>query len=100
MTFAASPAYHSVELSWDETKRDATLRSRRLDFADVARLLFVDAIERPTPRHNEPRIMRVGLLNGLEFTLVYTRRDTACHIISARRASKGERRAYHAIYSG
>lgn len=82
---------------WDEAKREANLRKHGYDFADA------DAVyENPhkftflTVRKGESRAQDVALaeISGLILTLVYVIRGYNIRIISFRKASRKERRAY------
>ncbi len=84
-----------MRFSWDEGKRKAVLAKHGIDFVDVlpmfgGRLLIV-------PSHREePRWLAIGMVGGLEYAVVFTRRGDEMRLISARRAKRNERRHYHA----
>ena len=85
-----SPAYE-----WDETKREANLVKHGVDFVDALEV-FADPlrVERVNQRREyaEERREVVGMVRGQVLFVVYTLR----RLISARRASRNERRAYYA----
>ena len=69
-----------------------------------ARLRRPDTAERVDDRtdYGEPRIIAIGLADGLHLTVVYTdrpgARDTVRRIISTRRSNRRERKAYDEAY--
>ncbi len=82
---------------WDEAKREANLVKHGVDFVDALEV-FADPlrIERIDKRHEyrEERCQVVGRVGEQVLFVVYTRRGVARRVISARRASKDERRTY------
>lgn len=83
-------------LVWDEQKRVANLRKHGIDFAFLYEL-FADFIsERVDDRkdYGEVRWMAYGILRGEVVFVVYTRREYAIRIISARKASRKETEGY------
>jgi uncharacterized DUF497 family protein len=88
-----------MEFEWDEAKRGRNLLKHQLDFIDV-RAIFdgrpVLTVRSVYP--NEERYLTTGLLNDLVIAVVWTQRNSAIRIISARRASHAERRAYRAAH--
>ena len=85
---------------WDEAKRSLVLAKHDIDLVEAARILDGPVLIVPSERNGEPRWLAIGILNGREIALVFTRRGDNIRLISARRAREHERRAYHARYSG
>lgn len=83
---------------WDFDKAEANLQKHGLPFIEAARVFDGPTFDSLTLRFGELRVAAVGLLDGVEITVVYVARGSAFRIISARRASKDERRAYREIY--
>ncbi|MCH7930405.1 MAG: BrnT family toxin [Proteobacteria bacterium] len=88
--------------TWDPNKNRANERLHRLGFA-TARLVFDDplAASRPDPDPHEQRWQTIGMIGEVVVLVVHTwpRRDSATgenvgRIISARKATSHERRAY------
>lgn len=80
---------------WDSDKRDWTIRERGIDFHE-ARLMFDGPmIAYRSDRRGEARYVVFGFLDGREIAVVCTFRGELCWIISARRASRNERKKYH-----
>ena len=89
-----SPAYE-----WDEAKREANLVKHGVDFMDALEV-FADPlrVERVNRRREyaEERREVVGMVRDQMLFVVYTLRGEVRRLISARRASRNERRAYYA----
>ena len=86
--------------TWDTDKDRVNREKHRIRF-DTAQLVFDDplALMRPDPYPYESRWQTVGTVNLVTMLVVHTRPDPASgrlsgRIISARRATRVERRAY------
>ncbi|NOX74575.1 MAG: BrnT family toxin [Alphaproteobacteria bacterium] len=91
--------YHSgvaLRFEWDESKRKLNIAKHRLDFADVVKLFSGPTLNMRSMFETEERWLAVGLVRGLEITVIYTIRGDYYRIISARRAGRNERKEYHA----
>jgi hypothetical protein len=80
---------------WDETKRKLNFLKHGIDFWDVQRILESDLIVGRSDRQGEIRYEIFGLLDGEVIAAVCTIRKDRCRWISARRASRNERKKYH-----
>ena len=82
---------------WDEAKREANLVKHGVDFVDALEV-FADPlrIRRIDTRreYREARRQVLGRVGEQVVFVVYTVRGEARRVISARRASRDERRAY------
>jgi uncharacterized DUF497 family protein len=89
-----------VDFSWDEPKRQWVLAERGIDFLLVASALFDGRplLTVPTPRDDEDRFLSIGSINEILFAVVWTWRDGAVRIITARRASDAEEKRYRALH--
>lgn len=79
-------------LVWDETKRQATLKNRAIDFAD-AELVFVGPtfeFEDTRYHYGECRMICYGLLAGRMMAVGYVQRGNRRHIFSMRKANERE----------
>ena len=94
------PEGSSLGFEWDENKRQAVLRERRIDFRDAVRIFDGPVLETLARHPVETRWIAVGIVDGREITVVYTVRDGRRRIITARRARTHERREYHAYVIG
>lgn len=85
-----------MKLDWDEAKRQATLRTRGLDFADVDQIEWETAIVFDDDRREcgERRQVCLGLLHDQLVVVAYTFRGDALRVISMRRANRRERRIH------
>ena len=90
-----------MEFEWDEAKRLSNLTKHDVDFVDVQELFDGrDTITTASNRFDEPRFMTTGRLGDHLFAVVWTTRGDVVRLISARRASHAENRAYRALYGG
>lgn len=89
-----------MEFEWDERKRATNLQKHGLDFEDVIEMFEGPLLVRRSDRDDEQRWQTIGLLRGIEVTVIYTMRGSVLRIISARKAAKHEREAYHQAISG
>jgi uncharacterized protein len=80
---------------WDPNKREQVFNERGIDFDDARHVLAGPYIARSSDRKGETRYMVFGFLSDVEVVYVCTFRETLCWIITARRASKNERKKYH-----
>jgi len=86
-----------MDYEYDGKKSERTFRERQIDFDFAARVFNGDFIEYEDQRrdYNEQRYVVIGPIEGRIFAVVYTWRNGRRRIISARRASRRERDAYH-----
>jgi uncharacterized DUF497 family protein len=85
---------------FDPAKRERTLKERQVDLEDMRFVLDGDYVVRRSDRRGEKRFMVFGFLDDIEVTFVCTIRDDLCHVISARRAKRNERKKYHSRFPG
>ncbi|MGB8400889.1 BrnT family toxin [Bradyrhizobium sp.] len=89
----------AVDYEWDPAKSAANFKKHRVRFADAALSLEDPAgLSTPDPdTSGEPRLIFLGAdPAGRVLVTVYTLRGRSTRIISSRRASRAERRAYEA----
>ena len=92
-----------MRFTWDPDKNLANVRRHRIAFADAVRIFDGPTVERMDDRfeYGEIRVYAVGLVNGIEITVIYTdREEDERHIISAWRAEPHERRYYRQNLEG
>lgn len=87
------------EASWDSQKRETNLVKHGIDFADLVDF-FGDPnlLERIDSRrdYGETRVQALGRYEDHVLFVVYTWRDDTRRLISARRATREERKIYEA----
>jgi len=88
-----------VRYEWDSAKNRANRAKHGIDFADAAAVFEDDlALTRPDPEaRGEPRFVTLGIDGfGRHLVVVFTERDKCTRLISARLATKQERKSYEA----
>lgn len=90
---------HPEAFEWDLDKAESNLQKHGLAFEDAIRVFYWPTLDTLTIRRGELRVMSIGVVEGVEVTVVYVVRGTTFRIISARRASKDERQAYRAAFA-
>jgi uncharacterized DUF497 family protein len=86
-----------MNFEWDETKSETCLQERGFDFAYAARAFFdPNRIIQADTRHSygETRYRLMGKIERRLFVVVYTPKQDAMRIISARKANQREVRRY------
>ena len=89
-----------VRFEWDDNKEQINIAKHGIDFTTAARV-FEDEnrLELYDEAHSdtEDRYITIGEINGVAIIVfvVYTERGDAIRLISARKATKQERRAYY-----
>ena len=89
-----------MEFEWDENKNKTNRDKHSIDF-DNAKKVFDDVnkininIENSEEKYGEKRKMVIGAIVDIIYTVVYTIRNSVYRIISARAASKKERKMYN-----
>lgn len=89
-----------MRFEWDDNKEQINIAKHGLDFTTAARVFedenrleLYDEVHSDT----EDRYITIGEINGVAIIVfvVYTERGDAIRLISARKATKQERRAYY-----
>ena len=87
-----------MKFEWDENKNRKNIRKHGIDFND-AKEVFKDEKAKETPDirkdYGEERWKIIGVFFGSILSVIYTIRQTAIRIISARRANKKEKDEYY-----
>ena len=80
---------------WDETKRQTNLAKHGVDFSDVERFEWGDAVIISNDRHGEVRFVAYGYIDNRLHVVVYTiRANITRRVISIRKANPREMRTY------
>lgn len=85
------------DFEWDETKNRSNIRKHGVDFA-VAERIFLGAVVTEIDgrrEYGETRYRSIGSVQGGVMVVAHTRRNGRIRLISARPASRKERRKYH-----
>jgi uncharacterized protein len=87
-----------VRFEWDPKKAERNLRTHGVTFDDAS-TVFTDrlagTIEDPLHSHDERRCVTIGLAaSGRLVVVVHTDRGEAIRLITARQATRAERRKY------
>jgi uncharacterized DUF497 family protein len=87
-----------MDFEWDEAKRQANILKHGIDFVDAIGAFSGRFIETEDRRrdYSERRYRVVGRLGDAVIQVAYTWRGERRRIISARRAGRNDRTAYHA----
>ncbi len=80
---------------WDSPKATNNVARGRIDFEDAARALLGLCLNEASPRGTESRTKTTGEVDGHVIVVVWTPRDNALRLISARSANRSERQRYH-----
>lgn len=84
-----------LEFEWSTQKAHENLAKHGVSFPDATKA-WTDpwALLVPTPRGEEARAMLIGTVGGVVLSVVHVARDGRIRLISARLASRQERRRY------
>ena len=90
-----------IRFEWDDSKEQINVRKHHIDFKTASRV-FLDPnrIEYFDRKHSslfESRYITIGMVHKI-LTVIYTERNDAIRIISARIATKQEQEAYFRVY--
>lgn len=86
-----------LRFEWDEHKAAINLDKHRVSFPFATRV-FLDPerveLDASRDRDGESRFKAIGMIDGKLYVVVATGRGSVQRMISARRANRGEERAY------
>jgi uncharacterized DUF497 family protein len=88
---------YQVEFEWDKQKGKSNLKKHGISFHDAEKVFESIRLTLTDSRmdYGEERIVTIGLIDKRVCVVVYTKRQDAIRIISARRANERERRRYN-----
>jgi uncharacterized DUF497 family protein len=92
------PGNTTFEVEWDESKNLLNQRKHNVSFEEAA-TVFIDPLEvtidDPAHTTSEYRFVSIGAsLSGRLLVVSYAERDSRIRIVTARRPTRSERRAY------
>ncbi len=79
---------------WDNSKNQFNLMKHGIDFEDIERFDWDNAVSITSDRHGESRTSAIGYIGSTLHFVVYTIRGDRYRIISLRAASRKEREFY------
>ena len=82
-------------VEWDEEKAASNRRKHGIDFDEAIEVFYGESLLRRSDRNKEERWLAIGETEGRVISVVFPWRGDTLRIISARRARKNEKRAYH-----
>ena len=85
--------------AWDDSKRLSNVAKHKIDFHDAVEIFLTDHLILPARSDVETRWIAVGAIADQVISVIFTRRESAIRIISARKARKDEREQYQALYN-
>jgi uncharacterized protein len=85
---------------WNPKKRESNLHDHKIDFEEVKGIFDRYHIIRRSDRHGEIRYEVFGYVDNREVLVAFTLRGDICWLISARRASRKERREFYHRVTG
>jgi len=85
-----------TDVGWDSRKVETNLAKHGIDFASAAIALEDEsALTIEDPDHDDPRFVSIGMdETGRMLVVVYAIDERSVRVISARKATKRERRQY------
>ena len=91
-----------VRFEWDPKKNRANNRRHGIDFADAIAIFGSPCVEGPDDRYNygEERMIAYGQMGPHVVVVVFSFRNGRRRIISARKATRAESKAYWEIVYG
>lgn len=89
-----------VGFEWDEGKNRANLIKHGISFDDASQIFYGPVVIKRSDRNDEERSLAIGKIDDRILTVIFTRRDRAIRIISARRPRPDEKRAYREASMG
>jgi uncharacterized DUF497 family protein len=90
-----------MDFEWDQRKRASNLSKHGVDFVRVTALFDGrKVVTAPSLRSDEARYATTGEIGGRFYTAVWTWRNGAVRLISARRAHREEEHRYRALHGG
>lgn len=80
---------------WDKNKCERNIKKHGIDFIDALEVFNdINRVETESYQNHEKRYKTMGKMKGIVILLVYTIRQNHIRIISARKASRYERKIY------
>jgi uncharacterized protein len=87
-----------MQFEWDKRKAQKVWDERGISFETATRLFASDHIIVSSDHESEKRWLAIGLIEGICFTIAFTKRGKNIRFITARRARRNEERNYYSHY--
>ncbi len=86
-----------MKITYNETKRQQTIKKRGLDFTQCDQLFNAPhiSIEDTRKNYGELRFITFGFIDQREIVIVWTPRDNSRRIISMRKANEREQQSFY-----
>lgn len=92
--------YQNAVFEWDDNKQRSNLAKHGIDFLEAMVALNDPHLEFEIIRNNEIRVLALCQQTQQVIAIVYVNRNEKHRIISARKASRRERRLYREHFDG
>ena len=91
-----------LTFEWDEKKRESNIDKHGVDFASIESLFAGVTVTLLDDRfsHEEERFITFGLLDSIVVAVAHTENDEVIRIISARKGTRNEEKAYFKTIRG
>ena len=86
-----------MKFAYDKNKSITNKAKHGISLEEAKELWLVPTVEVDARTMGEPRFMIISKINGKFYSCIYTLRDEAIRLISARRSRKDEEEIYHEI---
>ena len=85
-----------MNFEWEDTKRKSNIKKHGIDFIDAPMIFsgYTLTIEDDRYPYGEERFVTFGILDGRVVVVVHTETENSIRIISIRKATKYEEKAY------
>ncbi len=85
-----------MQFEWDENKRRTNLQKHGVDFVDAVKIFagFTVTLQDDRFQYDENRFITFGMLKGRVVAVLHTERQNRIRLISIRKATRNERKAY------
>ncbi len=84
-----------MKFVYDKKKSEINKSKHGISLEEAKELWFVPSVELEAKTIDEPRFMLIGKINGKFYSCIYTIREKAIRLISARRSRKAEEEIYN-----
>ena len=85
-----------MQFEWDENERRTNLQKHGVDFVDAVKIFagFTVTLQDDRFQYDENRFITFGMLKGRVVAVLHTERQNRIRLISIRKATRNETKAY------